>query len=58
VASGTCVNLVPEVFALDSTGAIQVLDERPVGEQLQRRCREAERSCPASAISIVDEVDA
>ncbi len=47
LAYGDCVELAPGAFALDDTA-------RVVGEAPERKLRDAARSCPAEAITLID----
>jgi ferredoxin len=47
---GICINLCPEVFALDDEKAVASTEPVPVG--VQKPCREASDRCPVNAIKI------
>ena len=50
-----CVEVAPEVFALNDDSQSQVIVENP-GEELRPQIERAVRLCPRQAISIVEEV--
>ena len=51
-AHGTCVEVCPEVFALDDTDdLVRVLDEQP-DESLRPKVLKATQVCPKAAIRI------
>ncbi len=52
-AYAVCVGLLPEVFAIQDNGRLQLLEEHP-DDSLRAQLAEAARLCPMQAISIVD----
>jgi ferredoxin len=51
-AHGVCVDVCPEVFALDDDeDVVRVLDEQPA-ESLRASVTQAARKCPKAAITI------
>jgi ferredoxin len=52
-ANGICAGLVPEVFELDDEDILHVLDG-PVPPQLADAVRHAVRSCPKTALGLVE----
>ena len=53
-ANGTCVSNAPEVFALDDTDELRVLNEHPEPALLDK-VRAAVRGCPKGALSLQEE---
>ena len=53
-STGTCVQLVPDVFEIRDDGYLYLLDEEP-DEELRDDILEAVESCPTEAISILDD---
>jgi ferredoxin len=53
-ANGLCMDSAPEVFRLDDSDDLYVLDEHP-GEELREKVVEAARRCPKQAITLVEE---
>jgi ferredoxin len=51
ISSGTCADLVPQVFELRDDGYLYVIQEEP-GEELRGAVEEAAEMCPTNAISI------
>ena len=51
VATGSCVDLCPEVFELGDEG-VAVAKVAEVPAEAEDSCREAAESCPVDAISI------
>ncbi len=51
IGCGNCEDLCPEVFRLRDDGLSYVIAEEP-GEELYGCTRDAEDSCPVSAISV------
>jgi sterol 14-demethylase len=51
---GNCMGEAPEVFEVDETGKLTVLEERPP-EALRAKIELAARYCPTSAITIEKE---
>jgi ferredoxin len=49
-STGTCVELVPDVFEIRDDGYLYLIDEEP-GEELRDDLQEAVDSCPTEAIS-------
>ena len=49
-----CVELAPEVFALDDDGLSRVILEHP-GEDLRPKVERAVRLCPREAIRLIEE---
>ncbi len=49
-----CVELAPEVFALDNDGLSRVILEHP-GEELRPKVERAVRLCPREAIRLIEE---
>jgi ferredoxin len=47
---GLCVDVCPEVFAIDGDAADVIAD--PVPEDAEEQCLEAKDSCPVEAINI------
>jgi ferredoxin len=52
-STGTCVELVPDVFEIRDDGYLYLLEETP-DESRRDDLQEAVDSCPTEAISIVD----
>jgi ferredoxin len=50
MCTGTCVELVPDVFEIRDDGYLYVIDEEP-DEDLQDDLQEAVDECPTEAIS-------
>ncbi|MDX6626826.1 MAG: ferredoxin [Solirubrobacterales bacterium] len=50
-AYGRCHEHAPEVFDLDEWGYAKVLNEGDLPPELEQMAREAEKLCPAGAIS-------
>ncbi|QRP49356.1 ferredoxin [Amycolatopsis sp. FDAARGOS 1241] len=48
---GNCAAAAPEVFDLDDTGLVEVLNANPEGPELAR-AREAATMCPVQAITV------
>ena len=53
-ANGTCVSHAPEVFQLDDTDELRLLQEYPHEGQLEK-VRAAVRGCPKGALALVEE---
>ena len=53
-SSGNCVFTVPDVFDQDEEGYVVTLQTTPPTE-LETRVREAAHTCPAGAISILED---
>ena len=53
IGNQSCVNVAPEVFALDSDQIVHVLPAAPAIDKA--RLVEACESCPVSALSLLDE---
>jgi ferredoxin len=53
-SNAVCMGIVPEVFEVRDDGFLYVLDEHPP-ETLRDRLREAVRSCPTGAITLVED---
>jgi ferredoxin len=53
-SNALCVAAVPEVFKLDDDDNLVLLMEH-APEELRERLRQAERSCPKQAISVVED---
>ena len=51
ISSGTCADLVPQVFELRDDGYLYVIQEEP-GDELRGAVEEAAEMCPTNAISI------
>ena len=51
-STGSCVQICPDVFSLDSSGQLQVT-EAP-GESLRDEVEEAAAMCPNAAITVID----
>ncbi len=51
IGCGACEGICPEVFSMDSEGISVPINEEIVGNLIES-AREAEESCPVSAISI------
>lgn len=51
ISSGTCADLVPQIFELRDDGFLYVIQEEP-GEDLRAAVEEAAEMCPTNAISI------
>lgn len=52
IGSGNCVNIAPEVFALDEAGTVAIRDGAP---DIDRgRLLEACRVCPVAALVVTD----
>jgi ferredoxin len=51
IGCGNCESVCPDVFRLDDDGLSRVINAHP-GPELYECIREAEDSCPVSAISI------
>lgn len=47
-----CVDICPEVFAMEEDVAVTKMESVP--ENLQTKCREAAEECPSEAIIIED----
>jgi ferredoxin len=54
IGSGRCVLAAPDVFDQDGDGFVVLLDDDPEPE-LHDAAREAAASCPAVAITVVEE---
>ena len=54
---GRCVEVAPEVFALNDDGMSTVILAEP-GEELRPRVEQAVRLCPRQAIAIVEDASA
>ena len=52
-SNALCMGIVPEVFEVREDDLLYVLKENPP-EELRDKVREAARSCPKAAITIVD----
>jgi ferredoxin len=52
-STGTCVELVPDVFEIREDGYLYLIEESP-DESRRDDIQEAVDSCPTEAISIVD----
>ena len=52
-SNGLCMAAAPEVFEVRDDDLLYVLDEEPA-EELRQKVEEAARSCPRSAITVVD----
>ncbi|EFC85900.1 ferredoxin [Parafrankia sp. EUN1f] len=52
-SSGTCVQLVPDVFELGDDGYLYLRDEEP-DEDLRDDLDEAAETCPTDAITILE----
>jgi ferredoxin len=52
-SSGTCVELVPDVFEIRDDGYLYLLEESP-DEARRDDIQEAVDACPTEAISILD----
>jgi ferredoxin len=52
-STGTCVELVPDVFEIRDDGYLYLIEEAP-DESRRDDIQEAVDSCPTEAISIVD----
>ncbi len=51
IGCGNCESVCPDVFRLEDDGLSRVIREDP-GHDLYGCIREAEKSCPVSAISV------
>ena len=53
-SNAVCMGIVPEVFEVRDDGYLYVLDEHPP-DALDDRLREAVKSCPTGAITLVED---
>jgi len=53
-ASGMCTGLAPDVLELDESGSLVLLDEHP-GAEIAEDVRDAVRSCPVQALTVVED---
>ena len=51
ISSGTCADLVPQVFELRDDGYLYVINENP-GDDLRDALAEAAEMCPTNSITI------
>ncbi len=51
ISSGTCADLVPQVFELRDDGFLYVINEEP-GEELRDALDEAAEMCPTNSITV------
>jgi ferredoxin len=54
-AYGKCAKVAPEIFHLDEFGYASTEEDAPVPEELEAKAREAVGTCPADAISMIEE---
>jgi ferredoxin len=52
-SSGTCTELVPNVFEIRDDGYLYILEEEP-DEDMRDVLEEAVESCPTEAITLLD----
>ena len=53
-ANAICQRVAPEVFKVDDTDVMQILNERPA-EDLREKLQIAVRRCPRKALKLVEE---
>jgi ferredoxin len=53
-SNAVCVRTAPDMFRIDESNAMQLLVERPSGDQLEK-AKAAVRRCPRRALTLVDE---
>ncbi len=53
-ANGTCVSHAPQVFQLDDTDELRLLQEYPEQSEIQK-VQAAVRGCPKGALALVEE---
>ena len=53
-ANGTCEQLAPEIFQLDDSDELHILQPEPPAE-LEAKARQAVDRCPKLALSILEE---